>query len=92
MTLTPTLLLLRALTVLAGGVFITYALTAYRKHRSPAMLILGTAIALMVLGAAIEIVAYLFVGASLAMAEVLEASVTLLAFLILLLSVRSQRH
>lgn len=89
---TTTLLLLRAATVFLGGVFVAYATQAYRKHRSSALAVLAVAIGLMALGAAIELVAYLWLGAGLGAAEVLEASVTLLAFVVLLWSIRAQRH
>lgn len=91
MTLTIPLLILRAGTLVAGAVFVVYALQAYRAHRAPAMLWLAIAIGLMALGAGIEIAAYLVFGASLGVAEVIEASVALLAFIVLLLAVRLQR-
>lgn len=88
---TVALLVLRAATILVGAAFLVVTSQAYRKHRSRALLVLGVAIALMVLGAGVELVAYLVFGASLGTAEVLEASVTLLAFLVLLASVNLQR-
>ena len=89
-TETISLLVLRGATVVAGALFLAIAVQAYRKHRGRAMLWLMTAISLMVVAAAAELVAFLALGAGLGTAEVIEAALTLVAFLVLLWSVRRQ--
>lgn len=85
------LMLLRAATIVVGALFLGYTVQAYRKHRARSMLWLATAVGLMVLGAAVEAVSFLWLGANLGTAELLEASVTLAAFLVLLASIRMHR-
>ncbi len=86
-----TLTTLKALTVLAGAIFLSFALRAYLKHRARAMLVLLVAIALMTAAAVAEGLAIQVLGLELGAAHVIEASFTLAAFVILVLSVISHR-
>ncbi len=85
-----TLSILRGATVVAGTIFLFFIAQAYRKHRSRSLAVLALAIALMVVAVLAEGVAFFLFGASLGHAESVEAGITLLAFLVLLWSVR--RH
>lgn len=82
------LVLLRGATIVAGSIFLVYIAQAYVKHRSRSMLWLAVAIALMVLAVLAEGVAFFLFGATLGHAETVEAAITLLAFLVLLWSIR----
>lgn len=82
------LLIFRGLTVVAGSAFLAFTIQAYRTHHSKSMLVLMVAIALMVVAVLAEGIAYFLFGASLGHAETVEAAITLLAFLVLLWSIR----
>ncbi len=82
------LAVLRGATVIAGSIFVLYTAQAYRKHRNRSLLVLGIAISLMVVAVLAEGVAFFLFDASLGWAETVEAGITLLAFLVLLWSVR----
>lgn len=82
------LAILRGATVVAGTIFLVFTAQAYHKHRSRSLLMLASAIALMVVAVLAEGVAFFLFGASLGVAETVEAGITLVAFLVLLWSVR----
>ncbi len=85
------LALLRGATVVAGSIFVFYTAQAYRKHRSRSLLVLGIAISLMVVAVVAEGIAFFLFDASLGWAETVEAAITLVAFLVLLWSVRQHQ-
>ncbi|MGB1586846.1 MAG: DUF7521 family protein [Thermoplasmatota archaeon] len=79
--------ILKVLTVLAGGIFLFVTWKAYLRRRSRSMLLLFAAISLMVLAAILEGAALQVLGFSMEEARLVEAVVTLTAFLVLLYSV-----
>ncbi len=85
------LTILKALTVLAGAIFLSFTLRAYLKHRARAMLVLLVAIALMTGAAVAEGIAVQVLGLELAGAHIVEAVFTLAAFVVLVMSVISHR-
>lgn len=82
------LVALRVATIIAGSIFLYYTAQAYCKHRSRSMVVLAAAVGLMVLAVIAEGVAFFLFGAGLGYAETVEAAIMLLAFLVLLWSVR----
>lgn len=88
MTLFITVLsILKILTVLAGSIFLFVTWKAYLKSRSRSMLMLFGAVSLLVLAAILEGAALQILGVTMEQARLVEAVVSLLAFLVLLYSV-----
>ena len=86
-----TLTILKAITVLLGGIFLYFVGRAYLKHRSRPMMWLFIAVALMMAAAVAEGTAFRILDLSLEASHVVEAVFTLLAFLVLVYSVMSHR-
>ncbi len=83
--------LIKVITVLVGVVFLYITGKAYAKTRSRSMAILFVAVGLMVLAAVAEGAAFQILGLSLDESHVVEAVVTLAAFMVFLYSIVSHR-
>jgi len=78
--------LAQAFILVFGGIVVYYALRAYNRTKSQAMLLLGIGFAFVTLGAVVAGVLFNFTGSDLTAVETFQASFQAIGFLVIVLS------